>query len=90
MKLAMLADVLPRGLLTPAILGDIKRMAQFISLFHGPWFLQARIAPVAPRLDLQLWEYMCVYIRCVPFIKNILLSVVLYNIIYNIVFSDNS
>ena len=47
MKIAMLADVLPPGLLTPVMLGNIDRMAQFISLFYGPWFLQDQIARFA-------------------------------------------
>lgn len=61
MKLALLADVLPRGLLTPNMLEGIDRMAQYIALFHGPWFLQARLSTPAPRLDLQLWQHMCHY-----------------------------
>ncbi len=64
MKIAMLADVLPPGLVTPAMSTKIDRMAIFISLFHGPWFLQARIPAVAPRLDLQLWQHMCLYEVC--------------------------
>ena len=61
MKLVMLSNVLPPGLVTPAMMTNLKRMAQYISLFHGPWFLQARVPAVAPRLDLQLWDDMCVY-----------------------------
>ncbi len=37
MKIVMLSDVLPVSFLTPAMLDDIMRMAQFISLFYGPW-----------------------------------------------------
>lgn len=61
MKLTMLADVALPGLLTPALLTNIDRMAQYISLFHGPWFLQARLPAAAPRLDLQLWQDICAY-----------------------------
>ena len=58
LKLALLANVCPRGLLTPNMLDGIDKMAQFIAIFHGPWYLQARIAAAAPRLDLQLWQDM--------------------------------
>lgn len=61
LKLALLADDLPPGVLTPAKRVNVDRMAQYISLFHGPWFLQARLAAAAPRLDLQFWQDMCVY-----------------------------
>jgi hypothetical protein len=57
----MLANVTPRGLLTQAMLPKIDRMAQYIAIFHGPWFLQARLAAPAPRLDLRLWQDMCLY-----------------------------
>lgn len=66
MKLCMLKDVLPPGLVTPDMRTNIDRMALFISLFHGPWFLQSRLAIVAPRLDLQLWHNMCEYERVDP------------------------
>ena len=49
----MLSDVVPPGFLTPAMIVNLQKMAIFIALFHGPWFLQARIAPIAPRLDLE-------------------------------------
>ena len=62
LKLALLADVTPQGLLTPAMVTQIDRMAQYISLFHGPWFLQACVASVSPRLDLQLWHHMGIYL----------------------------
>ncbi len=58
MKLVMLSDVTPPDLLTPAMTRDLKRMAQYVALFHGPWFLQARVAAMAPRLDFQLWQHM--------------------------------
>ena len=53
LKLAMLADVLPPGLITPDVLPGLDKMSQYIALWHGPWFLQARLAIPAPRLDLQ-------------------------------------
>ncbi len=61
LKLSMLADVLPPGILTPAMVPLIDRMAQYIALFHGPWYLQARLAAPSPRLDLQLYHDMCTY-----------------------------
>ena len=61
MKLVMLSGVTPRGLLTPNMLVNLKQMALYISLFHGPWFLQARVAAIAPRLDLELWNHMKVF-----------------------------
>ncbi len=61
MKLAMLLDVLPLGLVTPATARKIERMAQYISLFHTPWFLQARLPTAAPRLDVSLWNMMVTY-----------------------------
>ena len=61
MKLVMLSNSLPAGLVTPAMLVNLKRMAVYIALFHGPWFLQARVPAVAPRLDLQLWNDMRMY-----------------------------
>ena len=39
----------------------IDRMAMYIALFHGPWFLKASLATAAPRQDLQLWENMCIF-----------------------------
>ncbi len=61
LKLAMLADVTPPRLLTARKLEGIDKMAEFIALFHGPWFLQARLPSSSPRLDLQLWQHMCYY-----------------------------
>ncbi len=61
LKLVRLKNVLPPGLVTPTMMAGMERMAQFIALFHGPWFLQARLAAAAPRLDLQLWKDMCAY-----------------------------
>ena len=61
MKLAMLADNLPRGLVTPHMHAHINRMAVFIALFHGPWFLQAILPSPAPWLDLKLWHDMCTF-----------------------------
>ena len=40
MKMVMLADVLPCGLVTPTMRTKLTRMAGYISLIHGPWFLQ--------------------------------------------------
>lgn len=65
LKLVMLRNVLPQGLVTPAMMESLLRMAQYIALFHGPWFLQGRIPAVAPRLDLELWTDMCLYeVKC--------------------------
>ncbi len=61
LKLAMLFDVLPPGLLTPAMKPLIDRMAEYIAIFHIPWFLQALLPEPAPRLDLQLWHDMIAY-----------------------------
>lgn len=60
----MLSDILPVGLVTPVMLSNIKRMAQFIALFYGPYFLQARLPTAAPRLDLELWNHMTTYQVC--------------------------
>ena len=61
MKLVMLSNLTPRGLLTPNMLANLERMAQYIALFHGSWFLQARVVAIAPRLDFNLWEQMGSY-----------------------------
>ena len=57
----MLSDVVPPGFLTPAMIVNLQKMAIFIALFHGPWFIQARIAPIAPRFDLEMWYHMHVF-----------------------------
>ena len=36
-------------------------MAQFIALFHAPYFLKANLAATAPRVDLKLWQDMQAY-----------------------------
>ena len=61
MKMAMLRDVLPAGILTPRMKEKVIEVAEYIALFHAPHFLQARIASVAPRLDLELWQLMSIY-----------------------------
>ena len=61
MKLVLLKNQLPAGLVTPNMGQKLERMAQFVSIFYTPWFLQARLAPLAPRLDVQLWFDMCKY-----------------------------
>ena len=66
----MLSDVLPPGLLTPNMLVNLKKMAIYIALFWGPWFLQARFAPIAPRLDLELGNYMHIYVTIDATIAN--------------------
>ena len=58
LKMAMLGDVLPPGIVTPVMRDGIDRMAQYIALFHAPWFLQARLPLPSPRLDLQMWKHM--------------------------------
>lgn len=64
LKMAMLADVL-----TPAVIphrqqrnavDQIDRMATFIALFYGRYFLQCRLPTVAPRTDLCFWKDMCI------------------------------
>ncbi len=71
LKIALLGDDpadFPQGLVTDDHLAGIKQMAEFIAIFYGPWFLQARIAAVAPRLDLQLWNDMnCYEVRILYF-----------------------
>lgn len=61
LKITMLAHVLPGDFFDPDELTGIQRMAQYISLFHGPYLLKARIAPAAPRLDLELYHHMDEY-----------------------------
>ena len=61
LKLTMLANVTPSGLLTPNMIVALDRIAEYIALFHGPWYLQARLPAPSPRLDLQLWQDMCIY-----------------------------
>ena len=52
----MLADNLPRGMVTPNEHEQIDRLAQYIALIHVPYFLQALLSSAAPRLDLALWQ----------------------------------
>ena len=61
MKLALLANALPPGLVTPLMQEGIDRMAQYIALFLGPWCMQARLSVCAPRLDLQVGQQMTLY-----------------------------
>ena len=61
LKMVMLANDLPQGLATPEMMTSLTRMAQYIALFHGPWYLQANMAVLAPRLDLHLWDNMALY-----------------------------
>ncbi len=61
LKIVILEHQLPRGLVTPNILDELKRMAKFIAIYYTPWFLQARLASKAPQLDIQLWKDMCYY-----------------------------
>ena len=51
LKLAMLANVTPPRVLTARKIQGIDKMAEFIALFQGPWFLQARLPAPSPRLD---------------------------------------
>ena len=60
-KITMLSDVLPEGYICPEEMDGIKRMTQYICLFHGPHFLKARLAAEAPGLDLELYQNMCQY-----------------------------
>ena len=61
LKMSMLGNNLHQGMVTPLIQRQIDDMAEFIALFYGPLFLQARIAAYAPRLDLELWHNMITY-----------------------------
>ena len=61
MKLSMLSHSLPPDMINIVNIDDIQRMAQFISLFYMPYFLQARLSSEASRLDLTLWKHMEVY-----------------------------
>lgn len=61
LKLSMLADALPRGMMTPNQRTGVDRLAQYVALFHAPYFLQALLSPSAPRLDLALWRDMTEY-----------------------------
>ena len=58
LKLSMLADALPQGTMTPNEREKVDRLAQYIALFHAPYFLQASLASAAPRLDITLWQHM--------------------------------
>ena len=67
MKLTLLNDQLPPNLLNsdpdiPDMEQRIRRMARYIALFHGPWFLRARVPIIAPRLDMELTNHMRYYI----------------------------
>ena len=57
LKITILADVLPEGFICPGEMDGIRRMAQYICLFHGPHYLKARLSAAAPRLDLDLELY---------------------------------
>lgn len=61
MKLSMLGNNLHPGMVTPRMQREIDEIAEYIALFHGPLFLQSRIAAYAPRLDLNLWQNMLIY-----------------------------
>ena len=61
LKMAMLRDVLPAGVLTPKMKEEVIVVAEYIALFHAPHFLQAQIASAAPRLDLEMWQFMSSY-----------------------------
>ena len=61
LKITMLQDNLPRGMLTANMKQGINRMAHYIALFHASYNLKVRIAPAAPRLDLKLWKEMSIY-----------------------------
>ncbi len=81
-KICLLGDDpadFPDGFVDDAMLSDLKQMAEFIVIFYAPWFLQARIPSVAPRLDLELWNNMCRYeVRC---LENIMDSEILWEIL---------
>ncbi len=64
LKIALLGDDpadFPDGFITDNQLRGIKQMAEFIAVFYGHWFLQARIPAIAPRVNLKLWDDMCMY-----------------------------
>ena len=39
----------------------VERLAQYIALFHAPYFRQAPLSASAPRLDIALWRDMTDY-----------------------------
>ena len=51
MKLVMMSNATHSGLLTPNMIANHEIMVQNTALFHGPWYLQARVAAIAPHLD---------------------------------------
>ena len=55
----MLADALPRGMITPNERVQVDRLALYIALFHAPYFLQAPLAASAPSQEITLWQHMC-------------------------------
>ena len=61
LKITILADVLPEGFICPGEMDGIRRMAQYICLFHVPHYPKARLSAAAPRLDLELYQHMCQY-----------------------------
>ena len=61
LKLSLLVDNLPPGLITPNMRVDIDRMAVYIAIFHRPWFLRSSLAAAAPRQDLELWQTMSIF-----------------------------
>ena len=55
LKMTMLADLIELG---PGERGEILKMAEFIALFHGPYFLQTSFPVAGPQLGLELWKHM--------------------------------
>ena len=47
LKMSMLGNNLHQGMVTPLVQRQIDDMAEFIALFYGPLFLQARNAAYA-------------------------------------------
>ena len=92
LKMAMLRDVLPAGLLTPRMKEEVVEMAEYITLFHAPHFLQARVASAAPRLDLEMWQLMTSYqvamIKYINIVVNVIISYFIFIFIRNMLLCE--
>ena len=62
-KIYMVLHQLPQGqgIISNQERRAVERMAQFLILFYGKYFLQSAISPAAPRLDLLFWRDMTRY-----------------------------
>ena len=89
--MAMLRDVLPAGLLTSRMKEEVAGMAEYITLFRAPHFLQARVVSAASRFDLEMWQLMTSYQVAMIKYTNIAVNVIhptsfLYNLVYDKLF----